>query len=213
LLLATLAVTAGMLAPAPASAAVVYSNRVIWSTEGGPCLNATDPSLAGHAFGTAPAPYLLNSVTLQLHIVTPPVTTTVYLYSDNAGQWGTQLATLGTDTQNAAGYPFVTYTPATKPVLQPNTTYWIVATTTDTDSCDIGWTDYEGGQAPTGVFTYVADGRSSSGSFQTATDDYLAIEIDADLAGDPVPALGRAGLAALLALLTGAGVILLRRVA
>lgn len=162
------------------TAAVVYSNRSIWTTEGGPCLNASGPNLAGHAFQTDNAIYQLNSVTIQIHSVSAPSTVFLGLYDDNGGQWGTQLVSLGsyTTTTNQT-FPIATFTPAAPINLQPLTTYWAVASTTDPDFCDVAWVDYEAGVAPSGLFTYVADARSSGTNFQVVTNDFLPIEVDA----------------------------------
>ncbi|MEZ5642455.1 MAG: IPTL-CTERM sorting domain-containing protein [Burkholderiaceae bacterium] len=143
---------------------------------GGPCFG--NGNLAAVEIATpAGSTYQIGSAQVAMHHAGDGTASfTVTVYSDNAGTPGTAVATIGTAAGHGVGTQDVySLTPATPISLSPSTNYWIVASSTSTDSCAFGWT-YPA-SAPSGVFSYVAEAQYFSGSWQNRTGQHFALEL------------------------------------
>lgn len=162
------------------SNAAVFLSNVPFPIDGGPCLGDKGNNVAGVEFTTGASDTTLGYVSVLLHEIGDPVPVTLSIYSDNAGLPGTSLSTLGTQTTTGGGAVYSTYTyPAGDFSLSANTNYWIVASSTASHPCFVGWGRTTA--IPTGTFTYVTTKQRFSGTWDTFP-TALSIEL-----GEEVP--------------------------
>lgn len=159
----------------------VFSNAPFWVT-GGPCIGSVQKTATG--FTTGATPTTIDYVSTMWQEVVGPTALILTLHADNVGEPGAAIQTIGVHT-TTGGNIFVTHTITTTPItLAASTTYWVVATTTSTDLCAMGWGV---NNPPLGDFNY-AGTRQWDGTTWLARNP-VSIEIGEGTPSDAV--LGR----------------------
>lgn len=217
-LMASSFVTAGLLMSSPASAAgtVVYGNL---GTSGTGALSPTNTDYGGGSIsdtiakfaqgfntGTSSQNLFVQSVTLGLFSNDTPAGRTVSIFSNNAGVPGTSLYTSGSQNVTTTGRYTFSFTAAQ---LAASTTYWIVPTG------PASWYLNDEEQQPTGLngstWTYVGTKRALTATPTTWSNTTQPYSISITASSNDVPEIDPAGMASVIALVTGAFGILERR--
>lgn len=142
--------------------------------------------MIGSSFTTDNNSYTLNFVTARLQeFAEAPIT--IDLYSNNSGAPGTVIDGLTTTDDIASGsYNNYDFTPSSSVSLDPNTTYWLIGSSS---SGGYAWSHTDSINQ-TGLGT-IGDGTAYSddggSSFTTDNEDPVQFAVDADVASAAVP--------------------------
>ena len=163
---------------ASAQATVVVSNlsQSTFGTDSGVLV------AAGQQFTTGSTTENLQSVTLRL--LGSADSLNVSLYSDNAGNPGTSLLSLGSLTPSGSGYANYSLTAPSAFSLVASTAYWVVATYNGTPSWAYTYsTSYTG----TGSLGNVANSTTGVGSWTTYSGAFEPYQLEVDSGAASVP--------------------------
>lgn len=153
--------------PQPAHAAVVFSNM-----SGADNIAVVSQTLAVVFDVPAGADYQINSIQLRLTFAD---TVNLSLHSDNAGLPGAVVVDLGSQVVAGAVNTY-TFTPVGTTTLPGGGRYWLVLTQ---PALNVYWVSDVPAGPPTGVFTFVANGRIGAGTFAPIANRFkLAIDAD-----------------------------------
>ena len=143
--------------------------------------------------GTHPFGYHITSVALPLQRVLPTVTPSplVSIRADNAGiPSDTVLHTLTTSSTIPTDYQLITFTTADRATLQPDTTYWLYATTAGPNAMAIQYTSSDAEDAESQVAWAIGNTyyiRRNAEPWAESTVNHLRMQISGHEAPDPAP--------------------------
>ena len=143
--------------------------------------------------GTHPFGYHITGVALPLQRVLPTVTPSplVSIRADNAGiPSDTVLHTLTTSSTIPTDYQLITFTTADRATLQPDTTYWLYATTAGPNAMAIQYTSSDAEDAESQVAWAIGNTyyiRRNAEPWAESTVNHLRMQISGHEAPDPAP--------------------------
>lgn len=160
--------------------------------QGGWCIGRQG-NAAGVAMRTPTgADWIVNEARLRLGDSSLETGTefTLSVYEDDDGLPGALVGLVGTGAGTWDGgetFDIYTLTPSDTLALSADTVYWFLAESDaqEDTSCSFGWS--YNGQAPSGVFEYVAEANRFSGNWNDRTGTHQQLEVFATPAGEPAP--------------------------
>lgn len=162
--------------------AEVYTTFPTSYASGGACLDgsASPPRAVGVSV-PAGEDYKLNSVRLVFYgSIDEELPFTIEVYDDNAGVPGSLVATVATVT-TTVGVKVYTPSPTAAVMLQAGEKYWVVGSSSSTDSyCKLSWA-YSTTDPAGSVFSFEGQKQFDGSSWVgLSSSDYLTLRIDAD---------------------------------